>query len=91
VRAATYTELVEAGYTFLRRRRCPRCGEDIVFFHIAKAKRAPFVLVASGRRISANGRRPARSNAGRMLYFNVEEIEALIDRMIEAARREGES
>jgi ribosomal protein S27AE len=52
VKAATYVELVQAGYTFLGRRRCPRCGEDVAFFLTPKKRRAPFVLLESGKYLS---------------------------------------
>jgi len=52
VKAATYTELVRAGYTFLARRRCPRCGEEIALFLTPNARKAPFVLLGSGRYLS---------------------------------------
>jgi hypothetical protein len=52
VKAATYTELVRAGYTFLGRWRCPRCGEEVALFLTPNARKGPFVLLGSGRYLS---------------------------------------
>lgn len=47
MKAATYTELVRAGYTFLGRRRCRTCGEEITLFLTPNVRKAPFVLLGS--------------------------------------------
>lgn len=52
MKAASFSELVAGGYTFLRRRRCPWCGEQVAFFRTPKGKKAPFVLLESGKYLS---------------------------------------
>jgi hypothetical protein len=49
---ATYSDLVRGGYTFLRRRHCSICGEEVIFFLTPARKKAPFVLLKSGRYLS---------------------------------------
>jgi hypothetical protein len=71
VKAATYTELVRAGYTFLGR-RCRRCGEEIAFFLTPNAKgavRAPRISLtlrdvpgAAGRKKRGRRKSSMRAN-----------------------------
>lgn len=52
MKAATHIELVRAGYRFLGRRMCTLCGEEVLFFMTPKRRRAPFVLLSSGKYLS---------------------------------------
>jgi len=49
---ATYVELVSGGYVYLSRKRCQACGDDVILFRTPKGKRAPFVLLQSGKYLS---------------------------------------
>ena len=49
---ATYIELVNGDYVYLSRKRCQVCGDDVVLFRTPKGKRAPFVLLQSGKYLS---------------------------------------
>lgn len=49
---ATYTELFKGGYVYLARKRCQSCGDDVALFRTPKGKRAPFVLLQSGKYLS---------------------------------------